>query len=53
MPALLLGAGVGLFLTYATFMKRTHGSVRLGITTPLFNNVVRYQSCEGCASTID
>jgi SNF family Na+-dependent transporter len=33
-------AGVGLFLTYATFMKRSHGAVQLGSLTPFFNNIV-------------
>ncbi|CAI8024003.1 Uncharacterized sodium-dependent transporter HI_0736, partial [Geodia barretti] len=33
-------AGIGLFLTYATFMKRTQGAVRLGMLTPFFNNIV-------------
>jgi len=34
------GAGLGLFLTYATYMRRTQGSVKLGTVTPFFNNVV-------------
>ena len=34
------GAGLGTFLTFATFMKRSQGAVRLGSLTPLFNNVV-------------
>jgi SNF family Na+-dependent transporter len=33
-------AGIGLFLTYATFMKRSQGAVQLGVLTPFFNNVV-------------
>jgi len=37
-----LGAGLGLFLTYATYMRRTQGAVKLGTVTPFFNNVVRY-----------
>ena len=38
--SLYQGAGIGLFLTYATFMKRTQGAVRLGMLTPFFNNIV-------------
>ena len=33
-------AGLGIFLTYATFMKRTQGAVKLGTITPLLNNLV-------------
>ncbi len=33
-------AGLGMFLTYATFMKRSQGAVKLGTITPLFNNIV-------------
>ena len=36
-----VGAGVGTFLTYATYMKRTQGAVKLGTITPFFNNIVR------------
>lgn len=34
------GAGLGTFLTYATFMKRNQGAVKLGSATPVMNNVV-------------
>jgi SNF family Na+-dependent transporter len=36
----LIGAGLGTFLTYATFMKRNQGAVKLGSATPIMNNVV-------------
>jgi NSS family neurotransmitter:Na+ symporter len=35
-----LGGGSGSFLTYASFMKRSQGAVRLGTITPVCNNVV-------------
>ena len=35
-----LGAGLGTFLTFATFMRRSQGAVKLGSMTPFFNNVV-------------
>ena len=35
------GAGLGSFLTFATFMKREQGAVKLGTITPFLNNVVR------------
>ena len=35
------GAGAGLFLTYATFMRRDQGAVKLGTVTPVVNNLVR------------
>jgi NSS family neurotransmitter:Na+ symporter len=34
------GAGGALFLTYATYMKREQGAVKLGSTTPIINNLV-------------
>ena len=34
------GGGSGSFLTYASFMKRSQGAVKLGSITPLCNNVV-------------
>lgn len=34
------GAGLGTFLTFATFMKRSQGAVKLGSMTPFFNNIV-------------
>lgn len=34
------GGGGGGFLTYASFMKRSQGAVKLGFITPLCNNVV-------------
>ena len=37
------GAGAGSFLTYATYMTRTQGAVKLGSITPLINNIIRYQ----------
>lgn len=37
---LLSGAGLGTFLTYATFMRRSQGAVKLGSMTPFFNNIV-------------
>lgn len=39
----LIGAGGALFLTYATYMKREQGVVKLGSTTPALNNLVRYR----------
>ena len=39
-PYTIIDAGLGMFLTYATFMKRTQGAVKLGTITPLFNNIV-------------
>ena len=33
-------AGLGMFLTYATFMKKSQGAVKLGTITPLFNNII-------------
>ena len=36
----MLGAGLGTFLTFATFMRRSQGAVKLGSMTPFFNNVV-------------
>ncbi len=35
-----IGAGLGTFLTFATFMKKTQGAVKLGSLTPFFNNIV-------------
>lgn len=35
------GAGGALFLTYATYMRRDQGVVKLGSTTPVINNFVR------------
>ena len=29
-----------MFLTYASFMKKDQGAVKLGTITPLFNNIV-------------
>ena len=40
MSYLTSGAGLGTFLTFATFMKRSQGAVKLGCMTPFFNNVV-------------
>lgn len=37
---IFLGAGLGTFLTFATFMRRSQGAVKLGSMTPFFNNVV-------------
>ena len=37
---ILKGAGLGTFLTYATFMKRNQGAVKLGSATPVMNNIV-------------
>ena len=37
-----IGAGGGVFLTYATYMKRSQGAVKLGSTIPGVNNLVRY-----------
>eukprot|EP00731_Ephydatia_muelleri_P011023 Em0005g1609a len=34
------GGGIGTFLTYATYMKRSQGAVKMGVLTPAFNNVV-------------
>ena len=31
---------MGTFLTYATFMKRSQGAVKLGSATPIMNNIV-------------
>ena len=48
------GAGLGLFLTYATYMRRTQGAVKLGTVTPFFNNVVRSIpfSCDVCLKIV-
>ena len=35
-----IDAGLGMFLTYASFMKQDQGAVKLGTITPLFNNLV-------------
>ena len=35
------GGGIGVFLTYATYMKRTQGAVKMGVLTPVLNNLVR------------
>lgn len=37
---LFIDAGLGMFLTYASFMKQDQGAVKLGTITPLFNNLV-------------
>lgn len=34
------GAASGIFLTYATYMKRTQGVVKLGLIAPVMNNVI-------------
>ena len=34
------GGGSGSFLNYASFMKRSQGAVKLGVITPVSNNVV-------------
>ena len=37
-----LGAGAGLFLTYATYMSRRDSVVKLGIALPVCNNLIRW-----------
>lgn len=39
--SLVLGAGAGTFLAYATYMTQQQGAVRLGMITPVINNFVR------------
>ena len=39
---LSIGAGSGLFLTYASYMTRRDGVVKLGTLLPAANNVIRY-----------
>lgn len=34
-------AGAGIFLVYATYMKRSHGVMKIGILAPLANNCIR------------
>lgn len=34
-------AGAGIFLVYATYMKRSHGVMKMGILAPLANNCIR------------
>ena len=35
------GAASGIFLTYAAYMKRSQGVVKLGLIAPVMNNIVR------------
>ena len=37
-------AGAGIFLVYATYMKRRHGVMKMGILAPLANNCIRLVS---------
>ena len=50
---ILLAAGTGLFLTYATYMTRRQGAVKMGTTVPIINNSVRCDDsdCVMCDSS--
>ncbi|KAK3753539.1 hypothetical protein QZH41_018511, partial [Actinostola sp. cb2023] len=46
------GAGVGLFLTYATFMTRTDDVVKIGTVLPACNNLISLLCCITTFSTV-